>query len=165
MPENPGPLAKFSVLKVYFDSGLHSARLGFEPRATLGFAIFPESATRGAEPIAASMAGSGLGGAIGYWHTDGRAFLDRVGEAVSIYPATRGSQLYDLVAADGAAQQLRVNEFHGKVRMIGDSKQVIEFLNGRDSALHLEVAGQDLALTIRAHIREGLSELGPLTWE
>jgi hypothetical protein len=65
-----------------------------------------------------------------------------VGKAVSSYRASRAIQLYDLVAADAALLHLQVNRYAGKARMLGDGKQVIEFLNGRDHALHLEVAGQ-----------------------
>lgn len=155
----------YPALKVYFDSGVHHARRGAAPRATLGFAIFEENARRGSQPLTVSLAGSWLGGAIGYWHQEGQAFLARVGEAVASYPPSRGSQLYDLVAAHGALLHLKVNEYRGRVRMLGDRKEVIEFLNGRGDALHLEVAGQDIARRIRGHIRDVATYVGELTWE
>jgi hypothetical protein len=158
-------LQAHATIKVYFDSGVHSARRGFGPRTTLGYAIFSGDAERGSQPLQAALAGSGPGGAIGFWHLDGKAILERVGEAISSYPASRGAQLYDLVAAHAALLQVKANEYRGRVRMLGDGKEVIEFLSGRDEALHLEVEGQDLALTIRRHIRSTSSQLGKVTWE
>jgi hypothetical protein len=158
-------LSAHETLRVYFDSGVHSARRGVGPRAKLGWAIFAEDARRGSQPLQVGLARSGLGGAIGYWHPEGRALLDRVDETIKSYPFTRGSQLYDLVAAHGALRQLQANDYRGKVRMLGDGKEVIEFLRGRDQALHFEVAGQDLARVIREQIRSTARDFWQLTWK
>ncbi len=159
------PLAAYQAIKVFFDSGVHHARRGLPPRATLGFGIWPEEAEEGTEPLAASLASSELGGAIGYWHQDGLRFLEQFGEVVTRCPTSRAVQLYDLVAAEGAILHLRVNDYRGRARMISDGLQVVEFLNGRDRALRLEVMGQDLARTIRGHIRAGVEQLGETVWQ
>lgn len=165
MAEQKGPLSVYPALKVYFDAGVHYARQGFGPRATHGWAIFPADAPRGSQPLSSTLAGSELGVAIGYWDLEGQAILARVGESIGSYSASHGAQLYDLVAAYAALLHLRTNSYRGKVRMLGDGKEVIEFLKGRDKALHLRVAGEDLARMIRERIRKLCADLNEVTWE
>ena len=165
MPEAKGPLSIYPALKVYFDAGVHNARRGFGARATLGWAIFPGDALRGSHQISAMLTGSELGLAIGYWDLEGKSILERVGNTISSHPASKGPQLYDLVAAYSALHHLRANTYQGRVRMFGDGQQVIDFLNGRDEALRLTVGGEDVARMIREKIRRDGSELSELTWE
>jgi hypothetical protein len=165
MAESKGLLSGHPTLKVYFDGGYHYARSGHRARAHFGWAIFPIDATRDTQPLSITFAGSALGLAIGFWDLEGQTILERVGDSISSYPAAHAIQLYDLVAAYAALLHLRTNHYRGAISMIGDGKEVIDFLKGRDQALHLEVDGTDLARWIRDRIQLLRKDLGELSWE
>lgn len=78
--------------------------------------------------------------------------------------AGRGPQLYDLVAAQGAAVGLRANGFHGTVEMVSDGSAVIGFMSGEDSSLSLNVQGMNFAHDLRTEVTETLRGSASVVW-
>jgi hypothetical protein len=72
--------------------------------------------------------------------------------------------LFDLVAANRALVRLKEDGYRGPVEALSDGKEVIEFMNGTDSALTLRVGEVDLAPDLRREILETASVFSQVEW-
>jgi len=161
----PPPIERMPELWVYFDSRLHYGEAGRVESVILGHAVFGPNPPPGIPPLSSSLLESPIGRPIAAWSEAGSRLWERAPMEVLSVPGVRGPQLYDLIAARGAALALRVNSVSGRVRFIGDGQNVIDFLNGKDDAFSFEVGGSDWAERIRGETLTDAEHLpGGCSW-
>jgi len=158
------PLADCDEVWAYFDSGIKYNPRGFPDRVDLGVVLFEPNPTIASESIMASVVSCGLGQAIGSWDLELVRVWNRSKQGILRTRWVRGAQVYDLIAARGAALHLRTNSYTGRVRFIGDGDQVIRYLNGDDSQLRITVDGDDIGAMIRRGILQDTKGLASCTW-
>jgi hypothetical protein len=160
-----GPWSAFASLRVYFDSGVHPP--GSKPPAfvKLGYSVCLPEVASWKQAISSAASVCEPGKPVAFWGLKLRRLTPEHRAVLAKSAAGRGPQLYDLVAAHGAAVGLRANGFHGSVAMLTDGSEVIQFMNGNDSRLHLTTAGVEFSQDLRLEIRETLERCALVTWQ
>ena len=156
--------SRFDRLIAYFDSGVHPPGSRIPDYITLGYAICRPEANAWRSAISAASSTSGPGQPASFWGLQLDRLLPQHRELLASSAAGRGTQLYDLVAAHGAAVALRSNGFIGHAEFVGDGDAVIQFMNGRDTAISLRVGELEFAKDLRGELLSVLSGMQRVTW-
>lgn len=162
--QRSGAISGWDEVWVYFDSGVRWSKEGYPNRVDLGFVSFngqpnPDKASGGQ-----SCLSSPIGAAIASWDPPLARIWQDNWDLIVQSAWARGTQLYDLIAARGAALHLKTNGCTRRARFLGDGDQVIRYMNGEDSQVSIQLGDVDIAARIRDGIRADLAGLSSVTW-
>lgn len=147
---------RLPALDAYFDAGLIPEAGHPDAVVQIGYAIFRPGAKNAKEQLSSGsltcLPGDAPGG---LWELRTPRLTVQERTTFSTSQAGKGLQFYDLIAARGLAVSLRGTGFGGAVRVFGDGKEVIRFLNGDDGALTLRVGDLEFARELRSEVVEG----------